>query len=88
VEIATYRVIYDLVDEMRARMEGRLASVEERVDVGEAQVRAVFGGGKGKVAGCLVTDGALRLDALVDVRFPLCRCTLPPLCSCLTVNVY
>eukprot|EP00884_Botryococcus_braunii_P000727 jgi/Botrbrau1/10655/Bobra.53_2s0013.1 len=67
VEIVTYRVIYDLVDEMRVRMEGRLAAVEERVDVGEAQVRAIFGGGSGKVAGCLVTDGYLRRDCHVDV---------------------
>lgn len=70
VEIVTYKVIYDLVDEMRARMEGRLATVDERIEIGEAEVRAVFGSSKGKVAGCLVTDGYLRRDCLVDVRAP------------------
>lgn len=80
VEIVTYKVIYDLVDEMRARMEGRLASVDERLDIGEAEVRAIFGSSKGKVAGCLVTDGYLRRDCIVDVRAPHLPSPLSELC--------
>ena len=35
----TYKVIYDLLDDMRAAMEGQLRSVEERIPLGAAEVR-------------------------------------------------
>lgn len=68
VEIWSERVIYRLVDQLRARMEGRLAEVRERVPIGTARVKAVFGGGSsGRVAGCEVADGQLRRGAYVEV---------------------
>ena len=57
VEVRTYDVIYDLVDEVRAAMEGMLSSIKEEIPFGKATCKAVFGGGKAKVAGCEVTDG-------------------------------
>lgn len=36
-----------------------LISLQEEVPIGEAKVRAVFGAGSGKVAGCMVTEGKL-----------------------------
>ena len=66
--INTYNVIYSLVDDVRAAMEGRLKSVEERVAIGQAEVKAVFGSSSRKVAGCLVTDGLLRKDCVIQVR--------------------
>ena len=66
--IKSYKVIYELVDDMRALMEGRLGSVEERIPLGEATVRAVFGNGSRRVAGCMVTEGSLRKGALAVVR--------------------
>jgi translation initiation factor IF-2 len=68
VELRTYSVIYDLVDDVRAAMEGRLKSVEEKVKIGEAEVKAVFGSGSRKAAGCLVLDGLLSKNAVVVVR--------------------
>ena len=68
VEIVTYRVIYDLVDDLRARMEGRLAAVDERQPLGAADVRAVFGAGARRVAGCLVTDGVIKKGCLAVVK--------------------
>ncbi|XP_024390329.1 uncharacterized protein [Physcomitrium patens] len=59
VEIRLYRVIYDLVDDIRKAMEGLLEDVEEELPIGEAEVRAVFGAGSGKAAGCMVTEGKL-----------------------------
>jgi translation initiation factor IF-2 len=38
VTLRTYNVIYDLVDDVRAAMEGRLNTVEERTEIGEAEV--------------------------------------------------
>ena len=68
VTLGIYKVIYDLVDDVRAAMEGRLRTAQERVKIGEAEVKAVFGSGSRKVAGCVVTDGALRRDSLVTVK--------------------
>ncbi|GJP46820.1 hypothetical protein CLOM_g6075, partial [Closterium sp. NIES-68] len=59
VEVRTYRVIYDLIDDVRKAMEGLLDSVEERTPLGSAEVRAVFGAGSSKVAGVMVTEGKL-----------------------------
>lgn len=46
-------------------MEGKLKSVEERVAMGKAEVKAVFGSGKKKVAGCAVLSGKLIKGAQV-----------------------
>ena len=60
VEIRSYNVIYAMVDEVKAAMEGMLKAVTEKVPIGEAEVRAVFGGGAaGKVAGVMVTSGKM-----------------------------
>ncbi|KAG9439383.1 hypothetical protein H6P81_019548 [Aristolochia fimbriata] len=57
VEIRNYRVIYELIDDMRNAMEGLLEPVEEKVPIGRAEVRAIFTSGSGRVAGCMVTEG-------------------------------
>ncbi len=67
VTVQSYRVIYDLLDDMRAAMEGKLAALEQRIPIGEAEVRAVFGKGSKLVAGCMVTEGSLREDCFVVV---------------------
>lgn len=66
--IQTYKIIYDLLDDMRAAMEGKLVAMEQRVPIGEAEVRAVFGKGSKLVAGCMVTEGVLREDCFLVVR--------------------
>ncbi|KAG6496537.1 hypothetical protein ZIOFF_044404 [Zingiber officinale] len=57
VEIHLYRVIYDLIDDMRNAMEGLLESVEEQIQIGTGEVRATFSSGSGRVAGCMITEG-------------------------------
>ncbi|XP_021743279.1 translation initiation factor IF-2, chloroplastic-like [Chenopodium quinoa] len=59
VEIRLYKVIYDLIDDMRRAMEGLLDPVEEQVTIGAAEVRATFSSGSGRVAGCMVTEGKI-----------------------------
>lgn len=116
------QVIYDLIDDVKAAMEGKLRTVEEKVPLGtvseacdllslcvccvhtqkfasvlvervghtcahaetkhyayalsilhicvcflQAEVKAVFGSGKTKVAGCIVTEGKLQ-RAFVTVK--------------------
>ncbi|XP_010275899.1 PREDICTED: translation initiation factor IF-2, chloroplastic-like [Nelumbo nucifera] len=57
IEIRLYRVIYELIDDVRNAMEGLLEPVEEQVPIGAAEVRAIFSSGSGRVAGCMVTEG-------------------------------
>ena len=68
VDMRSYRVIYDIVDDIRAMMEGKLAAVEERMPLGEAEVRAIFGSGSRIVAGCMVTEGQVRKGCHAVVR--------------------
>eukprot|EP00892_Ulva_mutabilis_P000960 jgi/Ulvmu1/10865/UM007_0039.1 len=68
VEVATYDVIYGLLDEVRARMEGRLKAVTEKVQCGAAEVKATFGRGKNIIGGCIVTEGKVMVNGVVEVR--------------------
>jgi translation initiation factor IF-2 len=67
VEIRLYKVIYDLIDDLRNAMEGLLELAEEEVPIGSAKVRAVFSSGSGKVAGCMITTGKVVHDCNVRV---------------------
>jgi translation initiation factor IF-2 len=61
VEIRTYSVIYNIVEELRAAMEGLLEAVEVEEQVGTAEVRATFKASRvGTIAGSYVTDGVVR----------------------------
>ncbi|KAL1299928.1 hypothetical protein HN51_044515 [Arachis hypogaea] len=60
VEIRLYRVIYDLIDDVRNAMEGLLEPVEEQIKIGLAEVRATFSSGSGRVAGCMVNEGKVE----------------------------
>jgi translation initiation factor IF-2 len=61
VQIRTYRIIYDLADDVRKALEGLLAPDEKEVVVGHAEVRQVFDVSHvGRIAGCMVTDGKVE----------------------------
>jgi len=68
VEVREYRVIYDLVEDVKLAMEGMLSTLQEKVDIGSAQVKAVFGRGKKAVAGCIVTVGSLKKGCICIVK--------------------
>ncbi len=60
IEIRTYRVIYELLDEIEQMLVGRLAPEEVERVLGTAEVRAVFKVPRvGTVAGCYVTEGEI-----------------------------
>ncbi|MCF8473401.1 MAG: translation initiation factor IF-2 [Emcibacter sp.] len=64
VEIRYYSVIYDLVDDIKAVMSGKLAPELKETILGSAEILDVFSAGKtGKAAGCLVLDGIVRKGA-------------------------
>ncbi|KAF6150618.1 hypothetical protein GIB67_022230 [Kingdonia uniflora] len=59
IEVRLYRVIYELLDDVRKAMEGLLDPVEDQIPIGAAEVRAIFSSGSGRVAGCMVTEGKI-----------------------------
>lgn len=66
VEIRTYRVIYDLLNDIEAALEGMLDPEFEEVILGAAEVRQVFQVPKiGKIAGCHVSSGKIKRSAQV-----------------------
>ena len=61
IELRYHAVIYDVVDEIRATLEGMLRPEARERTLGSAQILQVFSVGRvGKVAGCRVTNGLVR----------------------------
>ena len=61
VEINTYSIIYDAIDEVKSTMQGMLDKVKKEVVSGEIEVKQVFKISKvGTVAGGLVIDGKVH----------------------------
>lgn len=68
VDVRSYDVIYHALDDIRKAMVGMLDPTFEEEVIGNAEVREVFSVPKvGKIAGCSVTDGAIRRNAGVRV---------------------
>jgi translation initiation factor IF-2 len=68
VEIRTYRVIYQLTQDIEQALVGMLKPVETEETLGEAEVRALFKVSRlGTIAGCMVTSGVVRRGAQVRV---------------------
>jgi translation initiation factor IF-2 len=61
VEINTYSIIYDAIDDVKQTMQGMLDKVKKEIITGEIEVKQVFKISKvGTVAGGLVTDGKVH----------------------------
>jgi translation initiation factor IF-2 len=68
VEIRTYRVIYQLTEDIQQALVGMLKPIETEETLGEAEVRALFRASRlGTIAGCMVTSGVIRRGAQVRV---------------------
>ena len=70
VEIREYRVIYDLIDDVKRAMAGLLDPIYEEVPLGTAEVRAVFKLPRagGSIAGSYILSGKVVRGGLVRVK--------------------
>ena len=60
VEIREYRIIYRLLEDVEAALQGLLEPEYEEVVVGRAEIREIFPGRRGvRIAGCRVLDGRI-----------------------------
>jgi translation initiation factor IF-2 len=68
VDLRTYRVIYQLTDDIRQALVGMLSPEQREETLGEAEVRALFRASRlGVIAGCYVTNGVIRRNAQIRV---------------------
>ena len=68
VEIRTYRVIYDCINDVQDAIKGMLAPKYRDVDIGRAEVRNVFKiSSAGTIAGSYVLNGKITRDAKLRV---------------------
>ena len=66
VQIRTYRVIYDIIDDIENAMKGLLDPEFKEVIIGEAEIRDTFKvPGAGIIGGAYVTDGKIARNAEV-----------------------
>ncbi|ORB32758.1 translation initiation factor IF-2, partial [Mycobacterium persicum] len=64
VEIRYYSVIYQAIDEIEQALRGMLKPIYEEVELGRAEIRALFRSSKvGLIAGCMITSGVVRRNA-------------------------
>jgi translation initiation factor IF-2 len=64
VDIRYYSVIYQAIDEIESALKGMLKPVYEEVELGRAEIRAIFKSSKvGNIAGCMVKSGLIKRNA-------------------------
>ncbi|MFD3445506.1 translation initiation factor IF-2 [Microbacteriaceae bacterium 4G12] len=68
VDIRLHRIIYNVIEEIEAAMQGMLDPEYEEKVIGQAEVRQTFKVSKvGTIAGCYVTDGKITRDSSVRI---------------------
>jgi translation initiation factor IF-2 len=68
VQIKTYSIIYEAIDEIKKAIEGMLDTIKEEKVLGNIEIRETYKISKvGTVAGCYVTEGKVTNDAKVRV---------------------
>jgi len=68
VEIRTYSIIYDMIDDVRKAMEGMLAPKVVEAKIGKGEVRKVFAVSRiGTIAGSYISEGKVTRSAFLNV---------------------
>jgi translation initiation factor IF-2 len=68
VDIREYDIIYNLLDDIQAAMEGLLDPEMVEEPLGQVEVRAVFQAGRGNIAGCYVLNGKAIRNCHIRVK--------------------
>ncbi|MFL1593168.1 translation initiation factor IF-2 [Rhodococcus ruber] len=64
VDIRYYSIIYQAIDEVEKALKGMLKPIYEEVELGRAEIRAIFKSSKvGNIAGCMVQSGIVKRNA-------------------------
>ena len=66
IEIKTYNVIYNLIDDVKALLSGLMSPIITEEQLGQAQIKQVISVPKiGLIAGCMVSDGVINRGAKI-----------------------
>jgi translation initiation factor IF-2 len=65
IQIKTYSIIYNAIEEIRSAMEGMLEPKTQEKIIGNVEIREVFKFDKATVAGCQVIDGRIKRDSKI-----------------------
>jgi len=66
VQIKTYSIIYEVIDEIKKAIEGMLDTIKEEKVMGNIEVREIYKISKiGTIAGCYVTEGKVARDSRI-----------------------
>jgi len=68
VLIRQYKLIYDLLDELKEGLQALSESKQEEQFAGTAQIIQIFKSASGKVAGCQITSGRINKDDLLVLK--------------------
>jgi translation initiation factor IF-2 len=69
VDVRTYNIIYQIIDDLNLAIQGLLQPIRQEVEVGTAEVRALFKVGKNQmIAGCMVTSGKIPRGSGVRIE--------------------
>lgn len=68
VEIRLYSIIYELIEDLKEALTGKLAPEAREIDLGNATILKIFSISKGpKICGCMVEKGLVRVGAKARV---------------------
>nr|MBP6455882.1 translation initiation factor IF-2 [Chitinophagaceae bacterium] len=68
IEIRTYSIIYDAIDEIKSAMEGMLEPKMEKRAICNIEIKEIFKiTGVGTIAGCMVLDGKMKREAKINL---------------------
>ena len=68
VEIRNYKIIYEVIEEIRAGLGGLLAPTRDEQIVGRAEIRQIFTSTRtGTIGGCMMQSGTINRNSLVRV---------------------
>ncbi len=68
IPIRQYKVIYDLLNDVKDELKTKLKAEVIRTDLGKLEIRGVFKSGKdGQIVGGIVTDGKIEKGAMAQV---------------------
>ncbi len=68
VDVREYNIIYALLSDIQAAMEGLLDPEQVEEPLGQVEVRAVFQAGRGNIAGCYVLSGKALRNCSIRVQ--------------------
>ncbi|MBN2407159.1 MAG: translation initiation factor IF-2 [Elusimicrobia bacterium] len=68
IQIRTYRIIYEILEDIQKALEGMLEPEKKEVVAGQALIKEIFNiSGTGTVAGCMVQSGVIKRTSPVRV---------------------